>query len=146
MRTKRKRSRTGRRSHGLVALALLAVTVFGCQAPEQPEPASTTEPPATSTALDLEGAVHIGMEHGSTLLAFEGELAAGEAGSFIVAGHRGDFLRAHVLTPGEDLQISVHRLDDDSRLDTASTVSSAWQGILPESIGYLIRLEPPTEA
>ncbi len=134
----------------VLALVLTLTTLAACTSPEPPtdlneavETSTASETPAFLTDLNLADALQLGFEPGSTRLEVEGQLAAGESAEFVVGAHSGDLLMAHAITPEGDLTVSVFRLDSGAPLADSSPSPAFWSGILPSSIGYLVKLEPP---
>ena len=126
----------------MVVLSAVAWFVTGCDAARDD---AQVEPIATHAPMDLSSATHVSMEPGATSLIVEGNLGADETARFILGAHEGDLLSAHALSPEEDIDVSVHRLDEETELYDANEVDSFWSGRLPETLGYLIELEGASE-
>lgn len=126
------------RGLGALAFGLALALVSGCDAARDDTP---VERAATGAPMDLSSATHVSLEPGATSLIVEGRLGAGKSAQFILGAHEGDLLSAHALSPGEDIDVSVHRLDEETELVGTNEVDSFWSGRLPETLGYLIALQ-----
>ena len=83
---------------------------------------------------------HVDFEPGATVMVLAGTLGAGQAARYVLGAHEGDLLMAHVLSPGEDLRVSVQRLDEETPVPDAVETESYWAGRLPATSGYLVEV------
>ena len=119
--------------------AFLVLVTLGSCSPVVDE-AVKPELTIASWHKDVTEAIHVSFVPGQTALAAEGTLEEGATAGYIVSAHQGDYLIAHVLSPGADLEVSVHRLDDGSKLSDTDQNPSYWADIVPETLGYLVKV------
>ncbi len=120
---------------GPCGLAAAAVVALAACTP------STEKPTADDAAPDIAEARHVDFEPGATVMVLAGELGTGQTARYILGAHEGDLLMAHALSPGEDMRVSVHRLDEEAPLPDAVEAGSYWVGRLPATCGYLVEVE-----
>lgn len=123
-----------KRPHGLAAAALLALAAC---TPSTEKTATVTPTPAGPSLAD---AHHVGFEPGATVMVLAGKLGEGQTARYILGAHEGDRLMAHALSPGEDMRVTVHRLDEEVPIPDAVETQSYWAGRLPSTSGYLIEV------
>ena len=119
---------------GLAVAALVALAAC------TPSTEKTTATPPTDTAPSTIDARHVDFEPGATVMVLGGTLGAGQTARYILGAHEGDLLMAHALSPGEDLRVSVQRLDEETAVPDAVETESYWAGRLPATSGYLVEV------
>ena len=122
---------------GLAAVVMIAA-LAGCTPPTEEE--TTTAAPPTDAATSTAEAQHVDLEPGGTVMILAGSLGEGQTARYILAAHEGDLLMAHALSPGEDLRVSVHRLDEEAPVPDTVETDSYWAGRLPATCGYLVEV------
>ena len=122
---------------GLAAVVMIAA-LAGCTPPTEEE--TTTAAPPTDAATSTAEAQHVDLEPGGTVMILAGSLAEGQTARYILGAHEGDLLMAHALSPGEDLRVSVQRLDEEAPVPDAVETESYWAGRLPATSGYLVEV------
>lgn len=130
----------------MLMLSVALLLVPACDAlQDEAETSASKEATTPGEGLDFSSAIHVDFASGTTALVVEGHLAAGEKAQYLLGAHEGDYLFAHAITPGEDIDVSVHRLDDETEIPRKNEVGSYWTGRLPASCGYLITLHGASE-
>jgi len=119
---------------GLAAAAMIALAAC------TPSTEKTTAAPPTDSSPNTADARHVGFEPGATVMVLTGELGAGQTDRYILGAHEGDLLMAHALSPGEDMRVLVHRLDEEAPVPDAVETESYWAGRLPVTSGYLVEV------
>ncbi len=122
-------------AYGLAAVAMVALAA--CTPSTEK---TTAAPPMDTAATSLAGTEHVAFEPGATVMVLAGTLGAGQTARYVLGAHEGDLLMAHALSPGEDLRVSVQRLDEDALLPDAAEAESYWAGRLPATAGYLVEV------
>lgn len=87
-----------------------------------------------------ESALHLAVPSGATSLIVEATLGRGDVAEIVVAQHQGDLMLVHVMTPDEDLELAVHRMDTGEQLPDDDDNPSFWKGHLPATLGYLVEI------
>ncbi len=119
-----------------LALAVMIAALAACTPPAEKTPAA----PPTDTSPSLADARHVDFEPGATVMVLAGDLGAGQTTRYVLGAHEGDLLMAHALSPGEDMRVSVHRLDEEVPIPDAVETESYWAGRLPATCGYVIEV------
>jgi hypothetical protein len=122
---------------GLAAVVVIAA-LAACTPPTEEE--KTAAAPPTDAATSTAEAQHVDFEPGATVMVLAGSLGEGQTARYILGAHEGDLLMAHALSPGEDLRVSVHRLDEEAPVPDAVETDSYWAGRLPATCGYLVEV------
>lgn len=125
-----------RGSRRLAVTALVLAALVACTPPAE----ETTAAPPPGTGPDTADARPVDFEPGATVMVLAGELGAGRAARYVVGAHEGDLLMAHALSPGDDMRVAVHRLDQEAPVADTVETESYWAGRLPATGGYLVEV------
>jgi hypothetical protein len=122
-------------------------STLAATATSQPE-ASTgqarTSTPAPTTAPARPERVEFGL--GATSTTIETTLEAGEVKTYVFRAMEGQTLLADVISPDENVQLSVYAAEPTVALEPQRVTATSWVGKLPESRDYLVELTAYGEA
>ncbi len=104
-----------------------------------PVPPTSTPPPPTPIPAPP-GSIRIDFATGATASNTPGTIAPGQTQSYLVRALKGQPMIAMVDSPGHDLTFSISGLQSGQVLLPASNGRNTWQGTLPATDDYVVRV------
>ena len=119
-----------------------AVPETATQMPTATEPAPPTETPPPSTPTPMPDM----LAYSQTSFSVQGHLKVNEIRDFSFSGREGQLVMLRLASPNPDAFLTIYAVGGAQPLAPVAPGSARWQGRLPATHGYVVKLGSPGQA